>query len=58
MKASDVKAAYRWPWDMGTGGKYAAANDDDWTLLGGVWTHRTDLASTAAYWKKHGWALP
>lgn len=57
MKLSDVRAAYRWPWDHTAGGKYSAVNDNDWVLQGASWTHRTDLEWRAAYYKQHGWTL-
>lgn len=55
MTIGDLRAAYRWPWDETRGGKYAAQNDNDWIKWQGAWTHRTDLESRKAYWKRNGW---
>ena len=55
MQVGALRSALCWPWNQTNGGKLGAVNDNAWVLWNGVWTHESDLASTKAYWRKHGW---
>jgi len=55
MGVADVTAAYRWELDYVRSGKTSVANDNERVLWNGAWTHRAELESVKAYWRKHGW---
>ncbi len=57
MRVADLRNALRYPWDHTAGGQASTQNDNDLVLLGGVWTHRTQVDGVRAYYRKHGWKL-